>query len=71
MASILPVLGWHLPWGAPPLDPIQFTRRKTPAMTHIRTLCDAQLADDLFVEYSRIINPNTFLTAGAIVSLPG
>ncbi|EPX75784.1 hypothetical protein Salmuc_05422 [Salipiger mucosus DSM 16094] len=32
---------------------------------------DAHLADDLFVEYSRIINRNTFLTAGLSVSFPG
>lgn len=32
---------------------------------------DAHLADDLFLEYSRIINRNTFLTAGASVSFPG
>ena len=32
---------------------------------------DAHLADDVFLEYSRIINSNTFLTAGASVSYPG
>ena len=32
---------------------------------------DAHLADDLFLEYSRIINRNTFLTAGGSVSFPG
>ena len=32
---------------------------------------DANLADDLFFEYSRIINRNTFLTAGVSVSFPG
>lgn len=32
---------------------------------------DSHLADDLFVEYSRIINRNTFLTAGVSVSFPG
>lgn len=32
---------------------------------------DAHLADDLFLEYSRIINRNTFLTAGVSVSYPG
>jgi hypothetical protein len=32
---------------------------------------DAHLADDLFLEYSRIINRNTFLTAGVSVSTPG
>ncbi len=29
------------------------------------------LADDVYLEYSRIINPNTFLTAGVSVSIPG
>ncbi|KUF10806.1 alginate export family protein [Pseudoponticoccus marisrubri] len=32
---------------------------------------EAHLADDLFVEYSRIINRNTFLTAGVSASFPG
>lgn len=32
---------------------------------------NAHLADDLFLEYSRIINRNTFLTAGVSVSFPG
>lgn len=32
---------------------------------------DAHLADDLFLEYSRTINRNTFLTAGVSVSFPG
>jgi hypothetical protein len=32
---------------------------------------DAHLAGDLFLEYSRIINRNTFLTAGVSVSFPG
>ncbi len=32
---------------------------------------DAHLADDLFLEYSRIINRNTYLTAGVSVSFPG
>lgn len=32
---------------------------------------DRHLADDLFLEYSRIINRNTFLTAGMSVSFPG
>lgn len=32
---------------------------------------DGHLADDLFLEYSRIINRNTFLTAGVSVSFPG
>ena len=32
---------------------------------------DAHLTDDLFLEYNRVINPNTFLTAGISVSFPG
>lgn len=32
---------------------------------------DSHLSDDVFVEYSRIINRNTFLTAGVSVSFPG
>jgi len=32
---------------------------------------NAHLADDVFLEYSRIINRNTFLTAGVSVSFPG
>ncbi len=32
---------------------------------------DAHLADDLFLEYSRITNRNTFLTAGVSISFPG
>lgn len=32
---------------------------------------DPHLADDVFLEYSRVINPNTFLTAGVSASFPG
>lgn len=32
---------------------------------------DAHLADDVFLEYSRVINRNTFLTTGVSVSYPG
>ena len=32
---------------------------------------DAHLADDAFVEYMRVIDPNTFLTAGVSASFPG
>lgn len=32
---------------------------------------DAHLADDIFLEYSRVINRNTFLTAGFSASFPG
>ncbi len=32
---------------------------------------DSHLSDDVFLEYSRVINRNTFLTAGVSVSFPG
>lgn len=32
---------------------------------------DPHLADDVFLEYMRVINPNTFLTAGVSASFPG
>lgn len=32
---------------------------------------DPHLADDLFLEYNRVINRNTFLSAGVAVSFPG
>ena len=32
---------------------------------------DPHLADDLFLEYSKVLNPNTFLTAGISASRPG
>jgi hypothetical protein len=31
----------------------------------------AHLSDDVFIEYSRVINPNTYLTAGFSISVPG
>lgn len=37
----------------------------------ITGVTDAHLSDDLFLEYSRIINRNTFLTAGVSVAFPG
>ena len=37
----------------------------------ITGVTDAHLADDGFVEYNRVINRNTFLTAGFSVSFPG
>ncbi|MEM9406133.1 MAG: alginate export family protein [Acidobacteriota bacterium] len=39
--------------------------------TVISGVTDAHLADDFFVEYSQTINPNTFLTAGVSLSVPG
>ncbi|MEM9060452.1 MAG: alginate export family protein [Pseudomonadota bacterium] len=39
--------------------------------TVISGVGDAHLSDDLFIEYSRILNSYTFLTAGFSVSFPG
>ena len=57
-------------------SPIQFgqaTRVDTTSGTAnvISGVTDAHLSDDLFLEYSRIINRNTYLTAGVSVSIPG
>ena len=32
---------------------------------------DAHLSDDLFLEYTRMIDPNTYLTGGFSISFPG
>ena len=37
----------------------------------ISGVTDSHLADDFFLEYSRIVNRNTFVTAGLSVSFPG
>lgn len=39
--------------------------------TPIAGVGDHHLADDVYLEYSRVINPNTFLTAGVSISIPG
>ena len=39
--------------------------------TVVSGVTDAHLSDDLFLEYNRIINPNTFLNAGISTSIPG
>jgi hypothetical protein len=39
--------------------------------TPMAGVSNRHLADDIYLEYSRVINPNTFLTAGASVSFPG
>lgn len=39
--------------------------------TVISGVTDAHLSDDLFLEYSRIINPKTYLTGGFSISFPG
>lgn len=58
------------------LSPIQFgqaTRVDTSGAGSnvIAGVTDTYLADDIFVEYFRVLNPNTFLTAGVAVSFPG
>lgn len=57
-------------------SPIQFgqaTRVDTTGGTAnvISGVTNAHLSDDVFLEYNRIINRNTFLTAGLSVSFPG
>ncbi len=57
------------------LSPIQFgqaTRRNQGTGAGIITgVTDPHLADDVFLEYFRIINQNTFMTAGVSASFPG
>ncbi len=54
-------------------SPIQFGQAtRVDASGNIITgVTNAHLADDLFLEYSRIISRNIFLTAGVSVSFPG
>jgi hypothetical protein len=54
-------------------SPIQFGQatRVDDAGNIVTGVTDGHLADDLFLEWSRIINRNTFLTAGVSVSFPG
>ena len=56
-------------------SPLQFgqtTRIDTGGSNAVVTgVTDAHLSDDLYVEYTRILSPTTFLTAGASVSYPG
>ncbi|MBF9058466.1 alginate export family protein [Rhodobacterales bacterium HKCCSP123] len=55
-------------------SPIQFGQATTfdPVEGVVQTgVSDAHLSDDFFIEYSRIINRNTFLTAGVSIALPG
>lgn len=57
------------------LSPLQFGQGTrlvvdgTPNL--IAGVTDARLADDIYVEYTRILTPTTFLTAGGSVSWPG
>lgn len=56
-------------------SPVQFgqaTRFELAGGDNIVTgVTDPHLADDVFLEYSRIINRNTYLTAGVSASVPG
>ncbi|MDX8350240.1 alginate export family protein [Cognatiyoonia sp. IB215446] len=54
-------------------SPIQFGQatRLDSSGNVIAGVTDAHLADDVFLEYSRVINRSTFLTAGVSVSFPG
>ena len=54
-------------------SPVQFGQatRVDASGVVVSGVSDAHLADDIFLEYSRIINPNTFLSAGLSVSFPG
>ncbi|PHP65367.1 hypothetical protein CSC94_19795 [Zhengella mangrovi] len=57
-------------------SPIQFGQGTRPgsiggSSTVISGVTDAHLSDDFFLEYSRVINPNTYLTAGVSVAFPG
>lgn len=57
-------------------SPIQFgqaTRIETEGSTVnlISGVTDTHLSDDLFLEYNKVVNANTYLTAGVSVSFPG
>lgn len=55
-------------------SPIQFGQATTfdPVSGVVQTgVSDAHLSDDFFIEYRRIINRNTFLTAGVSIAVPG
>ena len=56
-------------------SPIQFGQATrfdlTTGQGVIAGVTDPHLADDIFLEYSRVINRNTFLTAGISASVPG
>lgn len=54
-------------------SPIQFGQatRFDPEGNLVTGVTKAHLADDVFLEWSRIVNRNTFLTAGVSISFPG
>ncbi|MDJ0820368.1 MAG: alginate export family protein [Paracoccaceae bacterium] len=55
------------------MSPVQFGQatRVNVNGNVVTGVTDHHLADDVFLEYSRVINRNTFLTAGFSVSYPG
>lgn len=58
------------------LSPIQFGQATRVVTANgvpnpIAGVTARHLADDIFLEYSRVLNPNTYLTAGFSVSFPG
>lgn len=58
------------------LSPLQFGQAtrvelENGTSTVISGVSDAHVSDDFFIEYNRVIDPNTFLTAGLSVSVPG
>jgi hypothetical protein len=58
------------------LSPIQFGQATRVVEANgvpnaIAGVTDKHLADDIFLEYNRVLNPNTYLTAGFSVSFPG
>lgn len=58
------------------LSPIQFGQAArldfSDGVSSVVTgVTDTHLSDDLFLEYTRAINPNTYLTGGVSVSFPG
>lgn len=57
-------------------SPVQFgqatrTQFSGGLSTVVTGVTEPHLSDDLFLEYSRIINPSTYLTAGFSISMPG
>ncbi|NKX43292.1 alginate export family protein [Roseibacterium sp. KMU-115] len=55
-------------------SPLQFGQATRPGGAGadlVTGVTDAHLSDDFFIEYRRIINRNTFLTAGISVAVPG
>jgi hypothetical protein len=56
------------------LSPLQFgqvTRVSPDSNALISGVTDSHLADDIYFEYTRVIRPTTFLTAGLGISYPG